>query len=385
MLMFDQFIAKLENALTEDLFVGMTISKKRSYDDDLEKITVKRVLVSNVVKLQFVYKHQTKDITKNYVIETGIEMTKRVMEDRMKHVHLFTTTGDHVLQQNKKLRWKLYATKPTFDTVPSLEHNKKKFHLVDISSPYLRELGIVNSEHRVNKDKGDKYKQIQKFVEIIADQISELKEKQKLSVVDMGSGKGYLTFALYDFMSNIKKIDAKVKGVEVRPDLISKCNQIADKIGYDHLSFIEGDIQSTDIADVDMLIALHACDTATDDAIYKGIKQNAKWIICSPCCQHQVRKDMTNNSFMKGILKHGILMERMAELLTDGIRSLILEAMGYNTKVFEFISNDHTGKNLIIVAEKSVNASKLDNKWDEIKFLYDKMGIKKHYLHALLE
>jgi hypothetical protein len=200
----------------------------------------------------------------------------------------------------------------------------------------------------------------------------------------MGSGKGYLTFALYDYLTHTLKKDATITGIEMREDLVNKCNQIATNSHYQNLKFEKGTIQETVLPAVDMLIALHACDTATDDAIFKGIKANAKVIICAPCCHKQIRKQMAPENELKSITKHGILLERQAEIVTDSIRALILEAQGYKTKVFEFIATEHTPKNVLIVGTKTnrTETEKQEN-LEKIAGLKKLFNIKSHYLETL--
>ena len=201
----------------------------------------------------------------------------------------------------------------------------------------------------------------------------------------MGSGKGYLTFALYDYLQTKNK-EIKVTGIELREDLVLKCNTIAEQSLYTGLHFTKGSIQQTDLPFVDMLIALHACDTATDDAIAKGIKANATFIICAPCCHKQIRRQMAPTNALQYITKHGILMERQAEMVTDTIRALMLEAHGYKTKVFDFIEEEDTPKNVLIVGTKSNFSQKIfDENILKIKELKTLFGIKEHYLETIIE
>jgi hypothetical protein len=199
----------------------------------------------------------------------------------------------------------------------------------------------------------------------------------------MGSGKGYLTFATYDYLTNIRGIDAEVTGVENRPDLIATCTDVAAASGFEKLRFVEGTIGSFETGDVDILIALHACNTATDDAIFKGITQKADLIIAVPCCHHELRPQITPPPMMKDVLKHAVLLERLAETLTDGLRSLLLEREGYSTKLFEFVATEHTPKNNMLVATRGVRSpsSGIQQELDGIKAFY---GIEHHHLEAKL-
>ncbi len=221
-------------------------------------------------------------------------------------------------------------------------------------------------------------------MEIIDGVLTNAEVKPGFSTVDMGSGKGYLTFALYDHLQT-KNIDAKVSGIELREDLVNKCNHIAGLSKYSGLHFHKGSIKDTLSENVDMLIALHACDTATDDAIYKGIKAGAGIIICAPCCHKQIRKQIAPTNSLKYITKHGILLERQAEMVTDTIRALLLEAHGYKTSVFDFIEEEHTPKNVLIVGIKRERSGQLyQENMDRVSSLKELFGIREHYLEKLI-
>ena len=231
----------------------------------------------------------------------------------------------------------------------------------------------------------DKYKQINKYIEIIDGIVKSVKFDSSFTVVDMGAGKGYLTFALYDYLYNTLKLSPNVIGVELRKQLVDDCNQVAGKSSFANLKFIEGTIENSELPSIDMLIALHACDTATDDAICRGIKSNSKVIICAPCCHKQIRGQINPDNVMKSITQFGILKERQSEIVTDTIRALILEAYGYKTKVFEFIATEHTPKNVLIVG---VKAGKIEvpkkEILDQIQNIKKIFGIEYHFLEKLM-
>ena len=231
----------------------------------------------------------------------------------------------------------------------------------------------------------DKFKQINKYVEIFDSLINDVNLPEQISIADMGSGKGYLTFAIYDYLINKTKFIPTVTGIEFRKDLVDSCNIIAKKSSFDKLTFINGSIETTPIDHIDILIALHACDTATDEAIFKGIISKSSLIICAPCCHKQIRKQFKVSNEFSSFLKHGILEERQAELITDAIRALILEAFGYKTKVFEFISTEHTAKNIMIVGIKTDELQNRDEIFRKINAIKDFYGIKQHHLEKLLK
>jgi tRNA A58 N-methylase Trm61 len=266
------------------------------------------------------------------------------------------------------------------------QHDKEKERIVKASNNiYLRQLGITTGDGLVKKEMQDKYKQINRYVEIIDGILKQLDFGNRISVVDMGSGKGYLTFALYDYLTNTLKLQTNMLGVEMREDLINTCNRIAAASKFDQLHFVKGTIADIALPSTDMLIALHACDTATDDAIFKGINANAKLIICAPCCHKQIRKQMKPDNVLNTITKHGILLERQAEMVTDAIRALLLEAAGYKTRVFDFIATEHTPKNVMIVGIKNETVSVNKEAYlEKVKALKGMFNIEEHYLEKLL-
>ena len=200
----------------------------------------------------------------------------------------------------------------------------------------------------------------------------------------MGSGKGYLTFALYDYLKNQLGINVSITGVELRKNLVDLCTKISSDCHFKDLKFISKDIRDFTAEEIDVIIALHACDTATDLAIYQGIKAEAKLIVCAPCCHKQVRKDMGKKSQFKALTKHGIFEERQAEMLTDSIRSLLMEREGFNTKVFEFISNEHTQKNVMMIGHHTNSKKDREKINNEVKQLKEAFNIQRHELEDLL-
>lgn len=382
----EQFFQALLHSLEVDNFVRVTLSKPYQKSSDLKKIRIKLAIIKKQPHLSFIYNHTTKDITKNFSIDKGIEEIKDLLGQTFQIASLFTTDADFGLQINKKGKATFHKRPPTFNVAPQRIHDKAKPTLIQ-TPDYLQELGVLDSNGHPRKGKGDKFKQINKFVEIMAGLLrnhAAVREKDRIEVVDMGSGKGYLTFAFYDFLVNTLKKEAEVTGVEVRPDLIDLCNKIANKVDFKNLQFKKGYINNFYLPKTDILIALHACDTATDDAIYKGIQAKAELIICAPCCHKQVRKQMNCETHLESILQYGIHKERMAEMVTDTIRALLLEANGYRTKVFEFISTEHTGKNVMIVGQRMQEISNANIPLNKINDLKTEFGITEHYLEKLI-
>jgi tRNA A58 N-methylase Trm61 len=380
------FLQKISESFNRQQLIKITLGNKRDKSAALKNIFIKPVTIKNAEKLSFTYRHNTNDTFKNYDIRESLILIEKMLQTDFYNADLFTTQNDFHLSADKKETIKI-ITRPASLQIKddAKQHDKQKKRVVDSTTAlYLKELGVTTTEGMVKKDMQDKFKQINRYVEIIEGIIKDIDFEKNITVADMGSGKGYLTFALYDYLLNNLKLDAAVTGIELREDLVHKCNGIAAAAKYKNLVFKKGTIQDAALDSIDMLIALHACDTATDDAIYKGIKANAKVIICAPCCHKQIRKQMAPQNELKNITKHGILLERQAEIVTDTIRALILEAHGYKTKVFEFIATEHTPKNVLIVGTKS-NKSEIakQESLDKINGLKKLFHIKTHYLETL--
>ena len=381
------FIDRLTNAIDSKDLVKLVISKKRQKSSDLNKIMVSLVTLNSGIKLKFVYTHNTKDITKNFDFSEGIDKIIHGLSNDFYNADLFTTTENISLISSKKGKIRLITNESTFYTIESLNHDKiKKRYIKAKDNIYLRELGITKPNGDVFHKKIDKFKQINRYIELLAPKLNELNFEDEIHIVDMGSGKGYLTFALYDYLTNRVSKDVYLTGVEYRAGLVNTCNEISKKANFNNLKFVQGTIEKTDLDRIDVLIALHACDTATDEAIYRGIKADASLIVCAPCCHKQVRMDMSIENELNQIVKHGILKERQAEILTDTLRAMIMEIHGYKTNIFEFISTEHTPKNLMIVGKKSkISDSKRSEYQKQLQSIKKLFGLKEHYLEKLLK
>ena len=382
----EKFISEFAKSLHEENFVKMTLGNYRGNDAHLQKLLVRLVETKRGKRLFFLYRHDTRDTAKNFDFNEGVKIIRALLGIDFFSGHLFSTENDFQLDIGKKGKSRLNVAKPTFKAMPTLEHDREKQIQVDPNSFYLKALGITTDSGEIRAKQQDKWKQINKFVEILGSLFdkSELKDRNDLKIVDMGSGKGYLTFATYDYFKNVREIDVKVIGVDTKEQLVGLGNDVAKASEFNDLQFVHGSIGDYDLSDVDILIALHACNTATDDAIFQGIKAEASLIVAAPCCHQEIRPQIKAPEMFRGILRHGVMLEREAETLTDGIRALLLEKSGYSTKLFEFISTEHTPKNNMIVGtrhEKMVNAEKLDDQIQSIKHFYE---IKEQRLETLL-
>ena len=382
----ESFLQTIISAADNTTLLKITIGNKKDKSSVLKNVFIKPVLIKEKYLLSFVYRNLTNDITKNFDLPDCINQIKNLLKESFFNADVYTTAETVYYTVTEEGKEKIVTkTSKAKVTVGVLTHDKQKNRLIPTNSFYLKELGLTNAEGNLKKEMQHKYKQINRYVEIIEGILKDTKIENNFSIVDMGSGKGYLTFALYDYLQTKNK-EIKVTGIELREDLVLKCNKIAEQSLYTGLHFTKGSIQQTDLPFVNMLIALHACDTATDDAIAKGIKANATFIICAPCCHKQIRRQMAPTNALQYITKHGILMERQAEMVTDTIRALMLEAHGYKTKVFDFIEEEDTPKNVLIVGTKSNFSQKIfDENILKIKELKTLFGIKEHYLETIIE
>lgn len=380
------FFEKSTTFIGNKELIKLILSNKRNKSSDLKKIIVTIVKLKMGYRLNFVYRHNTKDITKNYDFKEGQNLIKGNFNTKFYNAEISSNTENLSLITDLKGKVHLKRSEPTLQPLTTFNHDRIKDRLIKTNKNiYLRELGIINANWEVRHEMTDKYRQINRYIELLSPYFKEIEFKKNFHIADMGSGKGYLTFALYDYLTNSQSKNIKMTGVEFRDDLVKTCNAIAEKANFNNLEFIEGTIEKVKLEELDVLIALHACDTATDEAIFRGIKSNASLIVCTPCCHKQIRKEFNVTNELSYVVSHGILKERQAEIITDSLRALIMELFGYKTKVFEFISTEHTPKNIMIVGRRIENA--VINKKSilknivEIKNVY---GIGRHHLETLL-
>ena len=378
-----KFIRTLEASALQNTLVKLTLSKPASKDASLKNIYGRGLVVKGEPRIAFTLRFETRDEARNFSVSEGLDQLEQWLGEDFLHAELFTLTGDHTLLFNRRRKSRMISRKPSFDELPQQGHDRqKKRFITGENNVYLKKLGITNAEGKVLKSGQKKYRQINKYIEIVAALMRQHPLPAEARIVDMGAGKGYLTFALYDYLKNWKDLSPQITGVELRDNLVVLCNEVAEEAGFKQLSFIAEDIGVFETGKLDMLIALHACDTATDVALAKGIRGEAGIIIVAPCCHRQIREQMDCRNELEPMLRHGILAERQAEILTDGLRALLLEAHGYETKVFEFVSTEHAGKNLMITAikgKKNKEAAK------QVQAIKEKHGIEYHFLEELLK
>lgn len=383
----EQFLAQLETSLQQNTLVKLVLSKYRGAEVDLQRVVARLVSVKEQPCLSFVYSYKTRDITKNLPLAEALELIAQWLPAAFKNAHLLSLTEELQLTFSKKDKPQLFVGKTVQREAPSAEHNREKKRFLELSRPFLRDLGVTTGAHELVPAMARKWKQINKFVEVFAHALSSstLDQNQPLHAVDFGSGKGYLTFALHDYLSHSLGLDARVRGVELREDMVNLCNAAATKLEQPGLLFQHGDVRTYAPEQIDIMIALHACDVATDYALHLGIRSGAAIIMCSPCCHKQIRPQMHTPATLKPMLQYGVHLGQEAEMVTDSLRALLLEACGYDTKVFEFVSLEHTNKNKMILAVKRTEAGDQTELLSKIQAIKDFYGIREHCLETLLK
>ncbi len=382
-----EFLEIFNDSLVKNTFVKLTLGKYRGSEEGLENIYAEPVKIGNEIMLMFRLKYKTKDIFKNHAFEDALSNTEQYLGKEFLYGALYTIKNDIIIEYNKKREARIYRKKPTFTKVEIKTHNKIKSRFVDCKLKFLNLLGITNKSGEVHSHNYDKFRQLDKFIEIVDSlyRTSELINKDKINVTDFGSGKSYLTFALYYYFNHSLKKEISITGVEQRNELVELSNKAAEDCGFSGLKFINNNIISFKNEQADIVTALHACDTATDDAIAKAVNSNAEIIILAPCCQKYVRREISIPKNVESIFKHGIFEEHISSFVTDGLRALTLEAFGYKTKIFEFISSEHTSKNIMITAVKQKHSEDIDvNKFKEIENIKSLFGLKDYYLDKIL-
>lgn len=349
----------LDKYVNEDL-VRILISNARSTDTP-GKLQVRPVPVKGEIQYQVTSIQGTKAIHANYEKEALISYLTEQMEKNFRQMQLEGRNVQGRVLVSKKGKMDIKAReikgKGKEDFAPMLSHNRTKKYLLKegVSVPWLIDLGVMTPEGKIKNSRYDKFKQLNRYLEFIQDILPKLPKGREIRIIDFGCGKSYLTFAMYYYLRELKHYDIQVTGLDLKADVIEKCQRLADQYGYDRLKFQQGDIASYEGADqVDMVVTLHACDTATDFALAKAVKWGASVILSVPCCQHELNRQVENET-LAPILEYGILKERFAALLTDGLRAQMLKSAGYDTQILEFISMEHTPKNLLIRAVKNEN------------------------------
>lgn len=348
---------QLEKCLA-DLFGGgelirMIFGGKRRKSIEYSKVTIRPVEVSGQVLFQAEYTFDKKVTHENLTRDAAAALALQLITEAFKQVNAFTLSEDIQILASKPEKARI-TTKPATKGMPSLEHNKTKNYIIKDGVPcdFLIRLGVMDESGKVIPRHYSKFRQINRYLEIVEDVFPCLPADRPLSIIDFGCGKAYLTFALYYYLRIMKNRDVKIIGLDLKKDVIRFCSKIAADLGYDGLEFLMGDIADYRSDHADMVVTLHACDTATDYALINAVSWNTRVILSVPCCQHELFSQIKND-LHQPMLKYGILKDRLTEYLTDGLRGLKLEAAGYDVAMIEFTSLEHTARNIMIKAIKT--------------------------------
>lgn len=382
-----QFLDAFQQAIETDQFDRLILSQYKGELEQLEKMTLRVIWLNEQKVLSCLYRYKTQDVTKNYPLTEALSQVTELLAC-CKQANLITTAEELQLKKNKKkVMLTRSKTQPVVKSKTAEQgHDRVKQRYVDQDSVFLQHLGITDQQGQVIPSMARKWKQINKFVEIFSNALSQIKASQEgLRVVDFGSGKGYLTCALYDYMQKHGQTPW-VTGVELNPKMVEFCQKVADQSQFNQLDFFQGDVRTYEPEHLDVMIALHACDVATDFAIHTGIRLNAQIIMCAPCCHKELRPQLQAPKVLSPMLQFGIHAGQQAEMLTDTIRALLLKAYGYETKVFEFVALEHTSKNKMILAVKRKDDQEPDpDVLNQIQALKEMYGIQKQSLELLLK
>ena len=394
------FVAEVRRAIDDLAFDSLVLSGHRAAAADLESVRIRLIALRGEPALSFVHSHATRDVTKNFAVGEGLGAVAALLDPHARpsfaHATLHTATETVHLVISKKggqtlrreARQKPVAGAPEPSALPA--HDRTRARRLPLDLPFLAELGITDASHRLVPSMARKWRQIDKFLEVLDAALDALpappdKAPQRpLRVVDFGSGKGYLTFAVHEHLRRRFGVAPRVTGVELRAELVDFCNRAAERCAGAGLAFVQGDLRSYEPEAVDVMIALHACDTATDHAIDLGLRAGAAVLICSPCCHKELRPQLASPRLLSGVLRHGIHVGQEAEMVTDSLRALLLEACGYDARVFEFVSLEHTSKNKMILATRRRDGGDRARPLAEVRDLKDFYGIREQCLETLL-
>ncbi|EIK47063.1 hypothetical protein O59_001084 [Cellvibrio sp. BR] len=388
------FIAMCQQTASNGALQRLVLSKYKGAEEELTRVVIRPVEIKAQTLLSFLYEYRTNHVTKNLAVDEAMTQLQQWLGGDFHNAHMITDEWEIQLSFSKK--GKVLINKNRNKNSPAegdktstqveLAHNRTKLRYVEQDRPYLRELGITDANGQIIPAMSRKWKQINKFIEVLSTAIQQtgLDKRSELHIADFGSGKAYLTFAVHDYLTANLGVKTQVTGVELRQGLVDLCNQTAQKLALAGIKFEQGDVQHFSAQGINIMIALHACDTATDYALNMGIRTGADIIMCSPCCHKQIRPQLKSPALLAPVLQHGIHLGQEAEMITDGLRALLLEAHGYDTKVFEFISLEHTSKNKMILAQKRKAARDNAEVLQQIADIKAFYGIQEHCLETLL-
>jgi len=390
----EQLVTAIRDSIDDQTFQKLTLGKFQTGPPSpavarlrrdgvaVQHVYVRIVDLRTGPHLSFVYRYPNQDITKNSPVPEGIEILVGWLGSTFRSATLLTSKGRQQLLFGRRGQPRLFSQDSPSIPGTSRAHDREKTRLLS-DERVLELLGVIDFQGRPRAQMGNKYRQVHHFIEALAPILKGTSPGETLRIVDMGCGKGYLTFAFHQFLSENGKNPVTV-GVEKRGSLVESANAIAGQLGDNSIRFIQGEINHVEVKPIDILIALHACDTATDDAIYRGIQEECRWIVVSPCCQHELRPQLTAPAGLEPLFRHGVQVDRMTETVTDTLRCLYLEAWGYQTRIQEFVGTEHTAKNLLIVASRTRKPGPSQDLVERALDFQNGFGIQSQRLGALL-
>lgn len=390
----ERFFTALGRALEVGGSVKLVLSKPARGAGDLQRIDARLVEVKGKRHLQLIEHHTTRDVARNVPLEEAEAAVRELVGGTFLRAHLRTQYEELELMVGKRGTVGLVATRNDGapPAAPVEAHDRVKRRRVDPRAPYLVGLGVTDTGGAVIPAMARKFKQIDKFVEVLEHALDEAGlldagRSEPLCIADFGCGKGYLTFAAHEHLSRTLGLAVRTVGVELRDELVLFCNNVARRCASAGLSFERGDVSTFAPPALDVMIALHACDTATDHALHLGLRAGARVLVCSPCCHKELRPQVATPSVLAPLLRHGVHLGQEAEMLTDGLRALLVEAEGYDAKVFEFVALEHTSKNKMLVAVRRPgppDPARRAARLAEIASLKAFYGVREQRLEALL-
>ena len=367
----------LEQSLNID-FLGATLSNPKD-KGGIHKVKVRPILKKDTLLFQCEEHKNNQVFHNNYETEQAADVLADYMQ-QFKQMQMETKQYRYTVLLSKKGKVTIQKKQQSGCVKQvDLSHNRNKQYILQEGTevPFLQDLGVMTAEGKIVRTKFDKFRQINRFLEFIEDILPQLDKNREVTILDFGCGKSYLTFAMYYYLHEMKHLDVRIIGLDLKTDVIRHCNELSEKYGYEKLRFLEGNIADyTGVDEVDMVVTLHACDTATDFALDKAVSWNAKVILSVPCCQHELNGQMKND-LLAPIFKYGLIKERMAALLTDAMRAEYLESQGYDAQILEFIDMEHTPKNIMIRAiKKSISEEEKEEKERQLKQLTDFLNVE---------
>ncbi len=385
---WEDFSTHLQRAIEQHALNRLVLSRPKNRQDSPRKITVSPLKMAGETYYQFASRFEREETHQNVAAsETHAAILERA-GSQFRDCHLMTNEADYQLRTNKKGRVRLSKSPPSHIAIPVQDHDRRKQYLIPDGTPcdFLHAIGVMSADGKVKASRQKKFRQINRYLELVDHIIPSLPTDGVLNVVDFGCGKSYLTFALHHLLSNIRRRDVSIVGLDRKTEVLADCQQIADRLDHRGLRFQEGDIAAFDTSEpVHLAVSLHACDTATDDAIAQAVRWRSNVILAVPCCQHELARKVSP-TWLPGMQQHGILQERLATLLTDSLRAKALEAMGYRTQVVEFIDMEHTAKNVLIRAvRREQSTADRTAAYEEYRQLKHSAGLETIYLDSVLD